>query len=64
MSKKIATEFDTRGALSVDCSECERGGNRVSEHYSFRNTRRSLLFLLTTHLFPARVGFSDPTERG
>ena len=27
MSKKIATEFDTRGALSVDCSECERGGN-------------------------------------
>ena len=27
MEKKIASHFDTRGALTVDCSECDRGGN-------------------------------------
>ena len=27
MSKKIWSERDNRGHLSVDCSECTRGGN-------------------------------------
>lgn len=27
MAKKVYSEYDTKGKLYVDCSECERGGN-------------------------------------
>lgn len=26
------SEYDTKGKLFVDCSECERGGNGSAEH--------------------------------
>lgn len=30
--KKVYSEYDSRGALCVDCSECTRGGNGTDQN--------------------------------
>ena len=52
MAKAKFSERDTRGMLSVDCSECERGGNgsdpdKCASGWKHKKGRRGACFMGT-----------------